>query len=507
MSKRVKITQHKLFFIVEFYNKQDELSVRTLTHNLTAYEIEWNKRFKRYVRKGSKNYFVYDIRTNEFRFPIKQISNFMVLLRHHGFTKDDIEYSKKNDSDYSFTPLHLNVSKNYTLRDYQEQYRDIIINGKESIYLIDASVGSGKGLTSCASICSLNMRTIILVLPKFVEKWIKDALEYTNVSKEDIYVVQGSESLISLMLEEDLQYKFIIISLRTFSNYLTEYEMVGQPFPYPVKPQHLMEHLKAGIVYNDETHAHFHAVSHAMLYLDALHFIGSTATFDSNNATTKKLYNLIIPPENRISNLVKRDPYVNATSIRYELEVNKNIKFTGGKGYNHNKFEQSLLRSHIGFVHYKDMIIHYLNKYFINVRKVEDKCLIFFASVDLCTTFVSVLKKEYSNLDIRRYCEGDPYDNILTANITCSTVLRSGTGLDIPNLTTVIQTISIYSLQSNIQSFGRLRKLKDKEVRFIWFWTNDIKNQRMLHIERFKILNKSFKDYTEEVYPKIIKTK
>ena len=95
----------------------------------------------------------------------------------------------------------------------------------------------------------------------------------------------------------------------------------------------------------------------------------------------------------------------------------------------------------------------------------------------------------------------------MSSDICCSTVLKAGTGMDIPNLITVIQTISIYSLQSNLQSFGRLRKLDNRDLKFIWFWTSDIPNQTRLHHERLRLLQSEFKIYEEELYEPVIKTR
>lgn len=502
VNKRVSLKVHKLFFVINFLNREDNILIESLCNNLTSFSFEWNRVVRRFIRKKSKEYFIYDVRTNEYRFPIKTIKYFMYALSANGFNKDDISITVVND--YVHTDIDIDINPKYKLRDYQDRCVDIIINGNEPIYLIDSKTGTGKGLISAASIVKMKKRALILVLPKYVDKWISDIKEYTTITDSDVYVVQGSKSLIDLMLMPDIPYKIIVLSLRTFSNYLADYETINGEFNYPVKPQDFMECIRTNVLFNDETHQHFHSLSHAMLYLNAEHAICATATFDSNEKTIKKLYNTIIPAECRISNLTQPKPYVEGICVRYELRLSSRIKFKRKKGYSHTLFEQSIMRNYMLLYCYEEMILKYVKREFIDRKMSGDKCLVFFATVDMCTHFSKVLKHEYPELNIMRYCEDDSYDNILSGDITCSTVLSSGTALDIPNLITVIQTISIYSLQSNLQSFGRLREIKDRVTKFIWFWTSDIINQRKMNQERYNLLQHSMKDYIEEVYPKTL---
>lgn len=508
MTKRVRLEIHNLFAVIKFKQTIDNRALDYLCDNLKSYTWQYNKRIKRVQRVVNKIYFVYDYKRKEFRFPIYQIPNVMASLGKHRILKDEIEIIDRRKVLHR-ADLNLKINKKYVLRDYQERYVELITNReKNNISLIDAECGQGKGLMSCASICKFNSKVAILVMPKYVEKWIKDIQEYTNIKPEDIIVLQGGDSLRNLLNTPShmITQKVFIISLRTFSFYVNEYES-NEEFTYSLPPQEFMKHIRCETLFNDETHQCFHALSHAMLYLDAKWFIGSTATFDTNDPSMKKLYDMIIPPSCIISKLVQFEPYVTGINVRYELQLTRAFKYQTPQGYNHNELEKSLLRSRIGVKCYAAMIIAYVKKYYITKRQPGDKCLLFFSSVNMCTYFSELLQKEFPTLNVGRYCQDDDYEVILTSDITCSTVISSGTAIDIPNLITVIQTISIFSLQSNVQSFGRLRRLKDKEPTFIWFWTYDIQNHRKTNLERLRLLREKFKDYIEEVYPKMIYTK
>ena len=67
--------------------------------------------------------------------------------------------------------------------------------------------------------------------------------------------------------------------------------------------------------------------------------------------------------------------------------------------------------------------------------------------------------------------------------------------MDVPNLTTVIQTISIQSIQAVKQAYGRLRNLKDKEMRYYLIYCNDIPNQVSYMHSNKEVLGPLYKDW------------
>ena len=59
--------------------------------------------------------------------------------------------------------------------------------------------------------------------------------------------------------------------------------------------------------------------------------------------------------------------------------------------------------------------------------------------------------------------------------------------MDIPNLRVVIQTVSVSSIQANIQNFGRLRKLKDRDTKYCYLYCNNIPKQKDYHMRRVEL--------------------
>jgi superfamily II DNA or RNA helicase len=100
--------------------------------------------------------------------------------------------------------------------------------------------------------------------------------------------------------------------------------------------------------------------------------------------------------------------------------------------------------------------------------------------------------------------EEDPYENLMQADVSVSTLLSAGTGVDIPMLTTVILTTSISSSQSNIQGFGRLRNIPNKKLRFVYFVCSDFPKQLEYHEKKKDMLSRMALGYNSWNYPKIL---
>lgn len=381
----------------------------------------------------------------------------------------------------------------------------ISVADSSKLYVCEDYIVTHNTFIATKTIHQIDKRTAIVVIPKYIDKWKDDVKKYTDVDDEDIYIVQGGESLLNLMLEEDINYKFIIFSMRTISNYISAYEDGTSGFP--VEPPDLMEHLGISILLNDEMHQHFHALTKIMLYFDVERVIGLSATLVSNKRDINRIYSLIVPDTNRISNIIEPDKFRYVRSIKYNLEMNNRIRYKTMKGYNHIMFEQSICRNSIALRDYLNMISYYTKIGYIDRRLEGEKLLIFAASIKLCTLLVEFLKSKYPHIDIRRFVEDDPYENILNAEISVSSIGSAGTAIDIPGLITCINTISMSSLQANIQAFGRLRKIPNRDVWYYYLWTKDIQNQYKMHLDRFEAIKSDTKEFIQDEYPYTIKTK
>jgi len=499
---KVIITVRNTHFTVKLLDPKIRHIISSMDNNLSTFTFMYNKVSKRMVKMKDKLYYVNDPIENVHRYHINTLKDFMGYLSMAFVSKDEIQLIM--DKKYEVEPLELEKAEDYSAREYQQDYIDAVVT--KSAYdtkLVDLITGGGKGLIGSFSLVELNMKSAIIVLPKYISKWKYDIQEYTNIDSDDFYIVQGSESLEELVTTGN-NYKVVIFSITTLMNYIKAY--LENRSTISVTPSKLMEHLKIGSILVDEVHQHFHAVYTIMMFMNAVRVIGLSATLDSNDKNMKRIYEVMFPSQARISNIIVHDPYLNVVYAKYRLQMSSRIQYKRQQGYNHHLYEQSILLNSVFLNNYIRMIEYYIEKYFITKRSQDEKCLIFAASVRLCTILTNHFKHKYRYLDVRRYVDDDPYENVIDGELTFSTVIGSGTAIDIPKLITVIQTISIGSLQSNVQAAGRLREIKGKEVYYVCLFTPDIPNQVVLHRIRVQVLKNKTKLNILEEYPNTIKT-
>lgn len=504
---KVEIEVHRLYFVLKAqYNEETRSILRPIEKELTTAKYEWNPRTKQLRNVIDKEYYVYNNKDESYRFPITLLKSIVTGLITQGIKKEEIKYTLPTEQEQDRPKVNYNWNNKYVLRDYQEEYVNAVMhNLNKPIFLIDLHTGYGKGIIACMLFKQLGYRVAIFLLPKYVKKWIAELKDVLKLRTPDICVIQGESNLSALMEtpKRELKYKVYIFSIPTMQRYISSYEEGEKMFTLP--PEQLMDHIGANIMFNDETHQHFHAIAKLMLYNTSRWFIGSTATLVSDDTSLNKVYNIVIPKSFRIANIIGYNAYVTTIPVSYRIaKVDKRhrLKVKRAQGYSHNLFEQNVLGlSRLKFDYYK-MIYVYIKQKFLYVREdaKKDKMVIFFASIDMCDDFTNWLKKQLPNEKICRYIGGDDYHTMLKNNIIVSNVQMLGTAIDIPNLITVIQTVSIRSVQANLQNFGRLRKIKDRELYYVYLYCGNMAEQIKLHQARIRILEERSKVVKYEFY-------
>lgn len=494
MRGEVKVCVYNTYFtiIVNGCNAVNSTLHNYLNERLTSYKIIYDKRIRRTRKLPDRKYFHYDKRIGVYFLPISIIVQVLSVLKG-----TPAEVKKENivfDRDVDFDKIDIGLNPNYTPRDYQDLYIDSIVNEKSPLFnLVDLKPGSGKTFISINAMSKLGMKTGIVVLPKYIEKWTSDIAEYTTIPEDRVRVIRGSESLIDVIKEsDDDNYDIVIFSLRTLYLFIKEYEE-GESKTIP--PYKLFSKLKLGILLSDETHQELGALFKVIMYSNVKKVIGLSATFIPNNDEEDKIQNIVFPQGTRISNLVKFDRYIDIYAVGYQIEKGIRIKDRSSQGYNHIEFEKSIMHVPTLCRNYLKMVNHYVNEGYIKRRKEGEKCLVFFASIDMCTLATNFFKTKYPDLIINRYIGEDDYSNLMSGDIIVSTVLSSGTAVDIPKLITVVQTISIGSAKSNVQATGRLRKIEGRETRYYYLYCKNNPNQYKLHRVRENAIKHMAKIY------------
>lgn len=432
---------------------------------------------------------------SEFRFHSGLLNDFLEHVKRGGMP--DFGYVVRRAPLYQPAKIQATLNPKYELRPYQQKALEHIANKDiaSNSRLISFAMGQGKTLTSLASCSAIGNRVAVVILPQYIDKWCSDIQETLNVPTKDIMTVQGGgqlRGLMSLAEENQLTSEFLVLSVTTLQNYYKLYETAPEDLDslgYVFKPDVLWEKLGVGVIIVDETHQHINSVYRTMLYTHVPLLIALSATLLTEEPVVKRVHDAMYPRECRFEGEAM-DKYIKVYPVEYNFkELTPPVRTTeyGSKTYSHNTFEKSIMQKpHIKQSYYK-MIKHFVELGFIQHHKPGDKMIIFASTIAMCTDLTNYLKKEYPQLDVRRYVEDDLYENVIDADIRITTVLSAGTAVDIPMLTCALQTVSIASSVSNLQSFGRLRKLKDRDVRFYYLYCRQIPKQMEYHQKRLEL--------------------
>lgn len=482
----------------KLYYKLFPLNRELVTFKIGRYE----KRFKKRKMELDKEFYVLDNREQLLRYPINFKGDLLYFLSEE-------ELETELEDRYEGKDIEIETVHGFELRDYQHFYintaLDFYYSGKNNV-LINLKTGGGKTVIAMEIASKIGKRFGILILPVYIDKWIKDVTTLTNIKEDEIFVVQGSKSLLTLMnmTEEDLnKYKVIVFSLKTIMNYLKNWLNVDEEFYYPIKPDDLMQYLGIEFLINDETHQEFHNVFKSLLFFDVNFFIGLTATLVSSNKRLNKMYSLLFPEKHRLQNLLTKR-YINVVAISYRFRNPNNIRVTKGYGYSQAVFENWILARSDVLERYLEMIYRIINVYYLNRREKGDKALIFAGTIEMDKRITEYLRKKIPNLKINKYTGEDDFSVIEESDIIVSTIQSSGTAIDIKNLITVLHTIPIESIQANKQNIGRLREIEGKEVYFVYVYSPDIKQHKRYHKQRIEYFSDIAKDFQHINYKELL---
>ena len=389
----------------------------------------------------------------------------------------------------------------------QDEATCIAVDSPDHLYVAEQYIVTHNTSVSFKAMSLLNEKIGMFLLPKYIDKAIEDIEEHYPKIKGKYLVIQGGDALRDLMLNADeykKKYDVFIFSIRTITNYLTVYDnRKGDIFllkEYPIAPENLMKALGIGIFLNDESHQEPANVSKMMLYFDCDYFILLTATFNSNDPHTVKMYKMMVPERLRFGVDTAMDKYITINNIRYFIEKAPKLKHQTNQGYSQILYEQSLLARPYLLAQYDKMIIKYVERDYINKKKKDQKCLVYAATVDMCKHLCNTLRREYPHLKISTYVQEDDYENIMTSDISVSTSLSASTGLNIVGLICIIQTISMGSLQANRQMVGRLRKIPDTELTYDALYCGNLRKHKDLYKQRESCTKDIAKEWHYETY-------
>lgn len=492
--RKFKLTLYTHFFKITEYTPQISAICLRLAHDYTHRGIRFvNGKPERqvlgtYAGKTATN--------SEYRFHIGQLEDFMRYLAANQIAPDD--YERVSHPLYDPEPASIELDKGITPYDYQEEAISFVMSDDplSKSRLVAMPTGTGKGTVSLAVASRLKQRVLVFVLAKYTKKWADEIIQKTSAGPKDVMIVKGSsqlQGLIQQAREGGYVAPFTIISLNTHRNYITNYE--GDPNDalseneYGILPEALFEVLKTGLVIVDESHEHLFSVYKLMLYCHAPKFLALSATFIDRDPFIQHIQKVMFPKEMRFDK-IKMKKYIEVYAFSYNFRdiERSHIRTTehGQNTYSHTAFEKSILKNKNPYIlkNYFELIDYVVNMGYVAGYKPGDKLAVYCATIDMCSRLTDYFKKKYPHLDSRKYVEGAPLENAILPDIRVTTIISGGTAIDIPGLRCVINTISIDSPKANIQLLGRLRELKDRNVKHYYLYCETIKKQIDFHLRR-----------------------
>lgn len=477
-----------------------------LTHN----SVTRNNRGQ-VIANNSKVFATATASRSEYRLHINCLDEFTKFLDANGVDIKQIEYETVPLKDP--VVVLYDVNKEIVPRDYQIPVVEYLSDDKNKNHkLLPLPTGQGKTICSLLAVGNLGYRTCFIMKPSYIHRWVPDIINVLNIGYDDVVTVNGAaqlKSLISQTMSDDLDYKAVLISNKTYQSYIKEYEKFGdnlKDFGYDCMPYEFFNALGIGIRVIDEVHQDYHFNFKLDLYTNVTYSMSLSATLFNNDEFIENMYRLAYPPAIRYKG-AKYTKFVHAKTIFYTIDKNVNIKIShrGTSNYSHNAYEDSILHDRVLLSNYLKLIDDAVYDNYITKREPGDKCAVFASSIKMCTVIAEYLSEQYSDLTVKRYVSEDPYSNLIEPDIRVTTISSGGTAHDIAGLTSVVMTVSIDSIQANVQSFGRLRPKDGKIMRITYLVNEGISKHLIYHRNRKKMLQQRALNNTEVQYHEVLR--
>lgn len=398
-----------------------------------------------------------------FHFHRNELDDLKRHLKLYGFNETNIQYEYLVEN-YGLA-TSFDVIDKRTPRD--DQIPKIEYVGQDGVTkIITVDPGRGKTFMALTAIASYGKRVFICIKAMYIKKWIGDIEAAFKLKKGDLMVIQGSKQLAlatNLAVADALDAKIIICSNTTFYNYLKDYEKYKDgliDIGYGCTPPNFYQTLGIGFRLIDEVHQDFHLNYRQDLYMHCQKALSLSGTLEGDDDFLNRRKEVMFPKRERIDN-GERVIYTTVEALAYRLRQPTRLKWINRarKSYSHIIFEQALMepKNKESLRAYLEMNADIIQQNYRRVMKEGQKCLMYFATVEMCTLMADYLRPRHPDLKVMRYTAEDDFDEMLESDIIVSTLKSLGTAQDIPKLLHVYMTDGLGSSQANLQAMGRLR--------------------------------------------------
>ena len=454
---------------LEIYPKDmvDKMILNSLENRSTTFSDF--RRGHRAMTIPDKRFFLKNKEKKHYIFSSNQQNDIKKFLNNN-----DIVFTEKiKDDDYKPTPTTISLNDGIKLRDtIQIEYSAFLDQELPSVL---CTLQTGKGKTGSTIISLLKRenknRIAILISPRYHDTWIDALFKFTNIKKNEILVISGRASLQKIQ-DIDSKIQAVILSPATIREYVKAH-LANEELPFP--PDKIMHYIGSEDLIIDEVHEDFAGNYLNVLALNPKRYIALTASYSSKSDSDKikKFKKFFIPLDNRLPE-AEFDKYVNIVFCQYRLENPSRVQHkndvTGW--YNHSTYEQSMIDNDRWLEEYFEMIIWFTLQYYDN----KNRLLFLFSRVSICLLFKEYLLSHsfFKKKNISVFVAGDKDKENLKSDVIIATNQSGGTGIDIIDLQTTVNTINVGSDYSAIQYSGRNRQMEGTEQYFLSIMSTNI---------------------------------
>lgn len=467
-----------------------KVALRRVCGGLMQYS--WEQIAGRMERVRGKCFWAMTDDKKEFRFNINMLPEILKIFEQHGIKESAVRIIKHD----LYTPASSKVKMpdTWTPRPDQVPLIEYLVSPGP---LKTIALRTGGGKTSCSLKGNelLGTRLAVVVLGRYVEKWIGDVTNNYGVDNSGLMVIKGCNQLMQALAiaeHQDIGVDVLIISHKGIQDYIKKYQETkfSEMPSFMVPPEDIYRVFKIGLRIVDEAHQHFHLNFMMDCYTHVPKTIALSATLEPDDKFLNSMYEIAFPRHTRMGGGVDKK-YVKCTSLRYGLREWRKVRCTRRGQYSHDLYERWLMKRKDSLPKYLALIGTVVSREYIKIKQAGHKMLIFATGVEMCGVIRDHLKARYPELKINKYNSEDDYEILLNSDISVSTLGSAGTAVDISGLITCLMTTALSSKQGNEQAIGRLREIHDGSgitPHFIFLTCRDIPKHISYEKKKFESL-------------------
>lgn len=335
----------------------------------------------------------------------------------------------------------------------KEEYSSTINKSQLSVNL---NTGKGKTYVSIATTSFFGIKSAIITYSKsWLEQWKKCIVEYTNITPREVYLVDGTPSILRLLEKGESYIRQIKVFLFTHATI----KSFGDSHGWNAISE-LFKHLRIGIKIFDEAHLNFENMCMIDFFTNVYKTYYLTATAVRSSEDENRIYQMCFKNVLAIDLFnEEEDPHTQYIAMKYNsLPTPLDISDCKNQyGLDRNKYTNYITKNHQFYM----MLTILMDLLFGKIVKEDEKVLMYIGTNQSIKEVYEFLVNEYPEFknDVGIFTSiSENKQNALSKRIILSTTKSAGAAVDIKGLkVTVVLAEPFKSEVIARQTLGRTR--------------------------------------------------